>query len=72
MTSKLSWAIGAVIFTLINLATLASNLSITARAEVAGKSADELERDDDFRQAVRYIARHVIEDCKVDGDHIKC
>lgn len=72
MTAKFAWAIAAAFLTLINLATLAANLSIKAHAEVAGMDSTDLEQDDDFRTAVRHVARHLIEDCKVDDDEIRC
>jgi hypothetical protein len=77
MISKLGWVIAAVLLTIINLATLAANLSIKARADVAGMDASELENDPDFSGAVNDIARdtakRVIEDCHVvDGGNISC
>lgn len=72
MTSKFAWAIAAALLTLVNLATLAANVSIKAHAEVAGMDSTDLEQDDDFQTAVRHVLRDVIEDCRVDDGEIKC
>ena len=54
MASKqVTLAVGAVLFTAINLLVLAANWSITAHAKVAGRFA--LEVDADFRRAVRDV-----------------
>jgi hypothetical protein len=69
MTFKyIALALGATLFTAINLAVLAANWSITARAEVAGMDYRDLIRDRDFRRAVESI----VEDCKVDHEDISC
>ena len=54
MASKqVTLAVGAVLFTTINLLVLAANWSITAHAKVAGRSA--LEVDADSRRAIRDV-----------------
>jgi hypothetical protein len=56
MTSKqIPLAVGAVLFTAINLLVLAANWSATAHAKVAGMDFSRLEVDADFRRAVRDI-----------------
>ena len=55
MTSKLALAVGAVLFTTINLLVLAANWSITAHAKVAGMDFSALEIDADFRRAIRDV-----------------
>ena len=56
MTSKyIPLAVGAVLFTAINLFVLTANWSITAYAKVAGMDFSRLEVDTDFRRAVRDI-----------------
>lgn len=71
MTSKFVWTIGAVLLTLVNLGVLAANLSIVARADVAGMNYQDLEQDQDFQTAVDDIAqetaKRVIQDCHVMG-----
>ena len=54
-------AVGAVLFTALNMAVLVANWSITAHAEVAGMNRSALKWDQDFRRAVRDI----VEDCHV-------
>jgi hypothetical protein len=57
MTSKhLALALGAVLFTVINLLVLAANWSMTAHAKVAGMDFSRLEVDEDFRRAIRDVA----------------
>ncbi len=56
------------ILTAANLGALAVNVSIQAKAEVAGMNKMQMVRDRDFRYAVEYI----VEDCKVDDGKIKC
>jgi hypothetical protein len=68
MTARLAWVIGAAVLTLINLGTLAANLSIKARAEVAGVDYSDLKSDSDFRRAVEDI----VEDCHADSGDISC
>jgi hypothetical protein len=58
----------ALVLTALNLGALALNLSISARATVAGMTARELARDRDFRQAVE----NVVEDCSVTDQQISC
>lgn len=63
--------------TLVNLGTLAANLSVRAHADVAGMDASDLEQDSDFRAAVDDVAedtaKRVIEDCHVvTGGNIAC
>ena len=56
MTSKqIPLAVGAVLFTAINLLVLAANWSATAHAKVAGMDFSRLVVDADFRCAVREI-----------------
>src|SRR5262249_26459925 len=56
MTSKHKpLAVGAVLFTAINLFVLTANWSISAHAKVAGMDFSRLEVDTDFRRAVRDI-----------------
>ena len=56
MASKqLTLAVGAVLFTAINLLVLAANWSITAHAKVAGMNFSALEVDADFRRAIRDV-----------------
>lgn len=69
MASKAAWIIGEAVLTLINLGTLAANLSVKAHATVAGMDSNDLYRDMDFRHAVEDI---VEADCKINGDQIKC
>jgi hypothetical protein len=58
MTSKqIALAIGAVIFTVINLLVLAANWS--AHAKVAGMDFSRLEVDEDFRRAIRDVMSQV-------------
>ena len=64
MSSKSTRMIGVLTLTLINLGTLAVNLSIKAHAEVAGMDWFKLAKDDDFRQAVGYV----VGQCTVDMD----
>jgi hypothetical protein len=56
------------ILTLLNLATLAINVSIQAKAEIAGMSWRELYRDRDFRWAVGAV----VEDCTISDTSISC
>jgi hypothetical protein len=77
MACKVTWIVGATILTLVNLRTLAMNLSIKARAEVAGVDARQLENDQDFYAAVEDIAataaKRVVEECHVvDNGNISC
>jgi hypothetical protein len=54
MTSKpIALAVGAVLFTAVNLLVLAANWSITAHAKVAGMDFSRLEADEDFRRVSR-------------------
>ena len=53
VSKQVTLAVGAVLFTAINLLVLAANWSITSHAKVAGRSA--LEVDADFRRAVRDV-----------------
>lgn len=69
MASKSAWVIGAAVLTLINLGTLAANLSVKAHATVASMDSDDLYRDMDFRNAVGSV---VEADCKIDDEKIKC
>ena len=56
MASKqVTLAVGAVLFTTINLLVLAANWSITAHAKVAGMDYSALEVDADFRRAIRDV-----------------
>ena len=56
MASKqVTLAVGAVLFTAINLLVLAANWSITAHAKVAGMDFSALEVDADFRRAIRDV-----------------
>ena len=56
MASKqVTLAVGAVLFTAINLLVLAANFSITAHAKVAGMDYSALEVDADFRRAIRDV-----------------
>jgi hypothetical protein len=57
MTSKqiALLAVGAVLFTVINLLVLAPNWSITAHAKVAGMDYSRLEVDEGFRRAIRDV-----------------
>ena len=51
MASKqITLAVGAALFTAINLLVLAANWSITAHAKVGGREVDE-----DFRRAIRDV-----------------
>jgi hypothetical protein len=50
---QVTLTVGAVLFTTINLLALAANVSITAHAKVAGRSAPEV--DADFRRAIRDV-----------------
>jgi hypothetical protein len=68
MSSRSMWLIGMTLLAAINLIALATNLSIKARADVAGMDSSDLRGDSDFRHAVQSI----VEDCKVDGEDIKC
>jgi hypothetical protein len=68
MSYRSVWLIGLTLLTAINLITLATNLSIKARAAVAGMDSSDLRSDSDFRRAVE----NIVEDCKVDGEDIKC
>jgi hypothetical protein len=69
MTSKqTSVLIGIALLTVLNLVLLGVNLSMQAKAEVAGMSKSQLYRDRDFRGAVEYI----VESCKVSRDSISC
>jgi hypothetical protein len=54
--------------TLANLLALAVNISITARADVAGMSWRDLVRDRDFRTAVQQI----VEGCDARNGSISC
>jgi hypothetical protein len=60
--------IGIALFTVLNLVLLAVNLSMQAKAEVAGMNKSQLYRDRDFRGAVEYI----VESCTVSRDSISC
>jgi hypothetical protein len=56
MASKqVTLAVGAVLFTAINLLVLAANWSITPHAKVAGMNFSALEVDADFRRAIRDV-----------------
>ena len=56
MTSKhATLAVGAILFTAINLLVLAANWSIAAHAKVAGMAFSALEVDTDFRRAIRDV-----------------
>jgi hypothetical protein len=60
MTSKqITLAVGAVLFTAINLLVLAANWSISAHAKVAGMDFSALEVDPDFRRAIRDVVSQV-------------
>jgi hypothetical protein len=60
MTSKpIALAVGAVLFTAVNLLVLAANWSITAHAKVAGMDFSRLEVDEDFRRAIRDVMSQV-------------
>jgi hypothetical protein len=60
--------IAGAVLTVINLIATAVNLSIPARADVAGMDKMAIYHDRDFRYAVEYV----VESCKVDGERIKC
>ena len=60
-------AIG-VALTLLNIAVLGANWSITAHAAVDGMDSRALRCDSDFRRAVKGI----VEDCHVRGNDISC
>jgi hypothetical protein len=56
MTSKqVALALGAVLFSVINLLVLAANWSMTAHAKVAGMDFSRLEVNEDFRRAIRDV-----------------
>jgi hypothetical protein len=60
MASKqITLAVGAVLFTAINLLALAANWSITAHAKVAGMDYSALEVDADFRRAIRDVVSQI-------------
>ncbi len=63
----LLWS-AALLLTGFNIGILALNLSIQARAEVAGMSWRELARDRDFRRAVEDI----VSSCTVSSGDISC
>ena len=54
--------------TALNVLSAAINLSVPAKAEVAGMSRRELNRDLDFRRAVQ----DVVTGCKAEGSRIFC
>jgi hypothetical protein len=52
----------------LNLVSVAINLSIPAKAEIAGMTWKELSRDRDFRQAVQ----DVVAGCHTNGQRLWC
>jgi len=54
--------------TLLNIGILALNLSVRAKADVAGMNWRDLSRDRDFKKAVQDI----VGSCTVDGETISC
>lgn len=65
---QMIFAATAVALTALNIATLAINISVQARADVAGMDHRDLARDRDFRRAVE----KVVSDCTVSGPSIIC
>ena len=60
--------LAAIALTALNLGILAVNVSIQAKAEVAGMGWRELSRDRDFKRAVEDI----VESCTVDDGSLSC
>lgn len=58
-------AVSAITF---NVGILAINLSVHAKADVAGMDWRALSRDRDFKKAVQ----NVVNGCTVDGESISC
>lgn len=54
--------------TIANVGSALINLSLTARADVAGMNYFALQRDRDFRRAVE----NIVESCTVDAESISC
>ena len=54
--------------TALNVILVIVNVSTRSNASVAGMDYSDLRRDRDFQRAVG----DVVEDCKVDGDRIRC
>ena len=54
--------------TAINVGILFLNMSTSSHARIAGKDYMDLKYDYDFKKAVEDI----VEDCKVDGEDIRC
>ena len=63
MSRQLLFGLAMSALTLVNLVTLAANLSVTATAAVAGMGYAELYRDCDFARAVE----RVVEGCRAES-----
>ena len=60
MASKqVTLAVGALLFTAINLLALSANWSITAHARVAGMDFSAIAVDEDFRRAIRDVVSQI-------------
>jgi hypothetical protein len=60
MASKqVTLAVGAVLFTAVNLLVLAANWSMTAHAKVADRDYSALEVNADFRRAIRDVVSQI-------------
>jgi|HubBroStandDraft_1064217.scaffolds.fasta_scaffold122212_2 hypothetical protein len=68
MRAKVSVIFAVSVLTIFNIAVLALNLSIRAKADVAGMDWRGLSRDGDFKKAVQTI----VGNCTVDGRNIIC
>jgi hypothetical protein len=65
---RISFLVALIVITTLNLAILALNLSVGARATVAGMDYKALYGDADFRRAVTII----IQGCQVTRRRIEC
>jgi hypothetical protein len=68
MRTTISLIITASAITILNIGLLALNLSVRAKADVAGLDWRELSRDRDFKKAVQ----NIVGSCTVDGEGISC
>jgi len=68
MRAKVNLIIAASAITLFNFGILALNLSVRAKADVAGMDWRDLSRDRDFKKAVQ----NIVGNCTVDGSNLSC
>jgi hypothetical protein len=68
MSAKISLVIAVSVLTILNIGILAINLSVRAKADVAGMDWRALAHDRDFKKAVQ----NIVDSCTVDGESISC